>query len=148
MVPWRVLFVCIGNSCRSQMAEAFARAYAAGEVEPYSAGLAAANTIAAPTRKVMLERNIDLGEQFPKDIRFVRPELMDIVVNLSGLPLPAGDWKEVRDWNIPDPVGKPERFHREIRDRIETLVMELLLELRARAANPAPAPVRFNRPRE
>jgi arsenate reductase len=129
------------------MAEGFARALGADVVDAYSAGLASANIIAGPTRKVMLEKNIDLSEQFPKDIRFVRPELMDIVINLSGLPLPPGDWNDVREWPVPDPIGKPERFHREVRDQIETLVMEFLVELRARDARPAPSPIRFGRER-
>jgi protein-tyrosine-phosphatase len=129
------------------MAEGFARAYGSDVAEAYSAGLAPANLIAEQTRKTMFEKNIDLGEQFPKDIRFARPELMDIVVNLSGLPLPPGDWKGVREWTVPDPIGKPDRIYREVRDQIESLVMALLLELRSPGAGPAPAVLRFGRPR-
>lgn len=138
------------------MAEGFARAYGSDVVDVFSAGLAAANYIADETRKVMLEKGIDLGEQFPKDVRLVRPALMDIVVNISGFPLPEGEWKDVREWYIPDPIGESEKFHREVRDQVEVRVMELLLEIRgrsvARPVAPAPRPstgsrVRFGRPR-
>jgi arsenate reductase (thioredoxin) len=138
------------------MAEGFARAYGSDVVEAFSAGLAAANVIAQETRKVMGEKGIDLGEQFPKDVRLVRPALMDIVVNISGFPLPEGEWKDVREWAIPDPIGESEKFHREIRDQVEVKVMELLLGLRGREpvspVQPAQRPstgsrVRFGRSR-
>jgi protein-tyrosine-phosphatase len=129
------------------MAEGFARAYGSDVVDAYSAGLAPANLVAEQTRKTMFEKNIDLAEQFPKDIRFVRPELMDMVINLSGLPLPPGNWKDVREWLVPDPIGKADRVYREVRGRIETLVMELLLELRSGDAGLTPERLRFGRPR-
>jgi len=147
----KVLFVCIGNSCRSQMAEGFARFYGSDVIEPFSAGLAPANLIAPETRKVMLEKKVDLGDQFPKDLRMVRPAMMDTVVNLSGQPLPGGPWNDLRDWPVGDPIGKKEAYHREVRDEIEARVMDLLLEIRrgvaAPAAPPAPLRVRFGRSR-
>ncbi|MEO8661760.1 MAG: arsenate reductase ArsC [Bryobacteraceae bacterium] len=148
----KVLFVCIGNSCRSQMAEGFARCHGADIVEPFSAGLAPAMSIASETRKVMLEKDVDLGEQFPKDLYLVRPELMDTVINLSGMILPDGPWKDLRNWPVPDPIGKPEKFHRQVRDDVEARVMELLFELRQRGQTGAPevrppARVRFGRTR-
>lgn len=134
------------------MAEGFAKAYGAQVLEACSAGLAPANLVAPETRKVMMEKNIDLSEHFPKDVRLARPQLMDVVVNLSGFPLPPGDWKDVREWPVADPVGKPEKFHREVRDDIENRVMELVLELRSRRPGVVPAPasvtrVRFGRTR-
>lgn len=129
----KVLFVCVGNSCRSQMAEGFARAYGSDVVEPFSAGLAPAGGIAPETKKVMLEKNIDLEMQFPKDLRLVAPGTMDLVINLSGYQLPEG-WQDVREWVIRDPMGQNEKFHRQIRDEVESRVMDLLLDLRHRAA--------------
>jgi arsenate reductase len=134
------------------MAEGFARFHGSDIVEPFSAGLAPAMSIAPETRKVMLEKNVDLGEQFPKDLYLVRPELMDTVVNLSGMILPEGPWKDLRNWPVPDPIGKSEKFHRQVRDDVETRVMELLSELRQRGQNAGteglpPARVRFGRTR-
>ena len=150
----KILFVCVGNSCRSQMAEGFARAYGSDIVEVFSAGLAAAAVIAPETHAVMLEKNIDLGDQFPKHLGLIPPAMLDLVVNISGFPLPPGEWKEVITWDIPDPIGKNEKFHREVRDRIQAKVLELLALLRQRppAGSPQPSPspsgssrVRFGR---
>ena len=63
----RVLFVCIGNSCRSQMAEGFARTYGSGCAGASERGIAPATAVAALTQKVMLEKNIDLSDAFPKE---------------------------------------------------------------------------------
>ena len=134
------------------MAEGFARFHGADIVEPFSAGLAPAMSIAPETRKVMLEKNVDLGEQFPKDLYLVHPEFMDTVVNLSGMILPEGDWKDLRNWPVPDPIGKSEKFHRQVRDDVETRVMELLYDLRQRGQivtpeTPPSGRVRFGRSR-
>src|SRR5579862_5164669 len=64
----RVLFVCIGNSCRSQMAEAFARAYGSDVVSAHSAGLSPAMIVAPLTRVVLEEKNIRSDGQFPKTV--------------------------------------------------------------------------------
>src|SRR5271165_2238746 len=62
----RVLFVCIGNSCRSQMAEGFARAYGADVMAVQSAGLSPAVMVSPLTKTVLAERNIHIDDQFPK----------------------------------------------------------------------------------
>ncbi len=80
----RVLFVCIGNSCRSQMAEGFARAYGADVVIPASAGVAPALGVAPDTVRAMLERNIDIRDHFPKTIRQLGRARFDLAVNMSG----------------------------------------------------------------
>jgi arsenate reductase len=64
----RVLFVCLGNSCRSQMAEGFARAYGQGAWQAESAGLLPATVISPLTREVMEEKKISLEEHFPKGL--------------------------------------------------------------------------------
>jgi arsenate reductase (thioredoxin) len=126
----RVLFVCLGNSCRSQMAEAFARAHGEGVWEVESAGLMPATIIAPPVRVVMDERKIDLGDQFPKPLEWVRPESFDLVVNMSGYPLPDGIAAPVREWDVDDPIGCSEKVYRRVRDQIEELVGGLREELR------------------
>ena len=65
----RVLFVCIGNACRSQMAEAFARAYGSDVLSAHSAGLAPAGAVPPLTRQVLNERNIPVEGQYPKGYR-------------------------------------------------------------------------------
>ncbi len=134
----RVLFVCIGNACRSQMAEAFARTYGSDVLVPFSAGVSPAPGVPIDTIRALDEKDIDLSTQRPKGIEtFVRQDF-DLVVNMSGREL---DWNfnaPVREWKVPDPVMKPYRDHCAIRDKIETLVMDLILELR-RAKKRRPA---------
>ncbi len=126
----RVLFVCIGNSCRSQMAEGFARAYGQGVWEVESAGLMPAAIVAPLTRQVMEEKGVDLGDQFPKPLDWVHPETCDLVVNMCGYPLPETLQAPVRDWNVDDPIGRSEKVYRKVRDQIEDLVLALIEEVR------------------
>lgn len=140
----RVLFLCIGNSCRSQMAEGFARAYGHDVIEAVSAGLAPAMIVDPNTKAVMGERGISLEEQFPKGVELAISPVPSLLVNLSGSAVPhllAGIPTEV--WSVRDPVGEVQGVHREVRDEVEGLVMNLILRLRQRkpAAGPsAPEP--------
>ncbi|MCL5743398.1 MAG: arsenate reductase ArsC, partial [Acidobacteria bacterium] len=126
----RILFVCIGNSCRSQMAEGFARAYGQDVILPASAGLSPAISVARDTIRAMDEKNIDLRQHFPKNLRQLSGVPFDLVVNMSGYDLPLDSTVPIRDWDVPDPIGTKFEAHCEIRDRIEKLVMDLILELR------------------
>jgi arsenate reductase len=126
----RVLFVCIGNSCRSQMAEAFARAYGADAIIASSAGVSPAAIIAPLTRKVLIEKNVPIGDQYPKGMEMAQREPFDIVVNMSGLPL-AMEAKRVVDWRVQDPIGHDEGVYRQVAAQLEAMVMRLILELRA-----------------
>ena len=130
----RVLFVCIGNCCRSQMAEGFARAYGEGVCEVESAGLMPAVNIVPPVREVMAEKAIDLGEQFPKPLDWIRPGAFDLVVNMSGYALEQSLGAPVRDWAVDDPIGCNGKVYRRVRDQIESLVKDLIDELRAPGA--------------
>jgi arsenate reductase (thioredoxin) len=127
----RVLFVCLGNCCRSQMAEGFARAYGQGVWEVESAGLMPAAIIVAPVREVMEEKQIGLGDQFPKPLDWVRPETFDLIVNLSGYPLPDSITVPAREWQVEDPIGRGMKVYRRVRDEVERLVRSLLEEMRA-----------------
>jgi arsenate reductase (thioredoxin) len=129
----RVLFLCIGNACRSQMAEGFARTYGADVLVPGSAGLAPAVKIAPDTLKAMAEKNIDLRDQFPKSLRHLGRAEFDLVVNLSGSSVPEdlAARTKVLEWEVDDPVFMKYDQHCEIRDEIEKKVMALILELRA-----------------
>jgi arsenate reductase (thioredoxin) len=129
--PIRVLFVCLGNACRSQMAEAFARAYGSDAMVAASAGLTPAMNVASDTIKAMDAKGIDLRDHFPKAIRHLGRSQFDLVINMSGMELPPIGTAKVREWDVPDPVFMKYPAHCEVRDTIERMVMELVLELRA-----------------
>jgi len=126
----QVLFVCIGNSCRSQMAEAFARAYGSDVMEASSAGLSPAMIIAPMTRRVLSEKNISIDGQFPKDLDSFPRASLDIVVNLSGVSL-ALPGARVIEWPVRDPIGESDEVYRTVANEIEGLVMRFILELRS-----------------
>jgi len=126
-----VLFVCIGNSCRSQMAEAFARAYGSDILSVRSAGLAPASIVQPLTRRVLTEKNIASEGQFPKGLESVAAESFDVVVNISGEPLPSRPAAHRSiEWRVRDPIGQSESLYRSVAAEIEALVMRLILELR------------------
>jgi arsenate reductase (thioredoxin) len=126
----RVLFVCIGNSCRSQMAEAFARAYGTDVVIASSAGVNPASIISPLTRQVLLEKKIPINDQFPKGMEMAMREPFDIVVNMSGLPMTLRA-EHVVTWKVQDPIGYDATMFRTVAAQVEELVMRLILELRA-----------------
>ena len=130
----KILFVCVGNACRSQMAEAFARTYGGDVLEASSAGLAPASMIPFTTLEVMEEKNIRLDGQFPKGLDTVEPESFSLIVNISGHDLPSQLSPPVRKWDVGDPMGQKKEYHRQVRDQLEMKVMGLILELRKRAS--------------
>jgi arsenate reductase (thioredoxin) len=126
----RVLFVCIGNSCRSQMAEGFARTYGDDVMIAASAGLAPALGVAQDTIRTMDEKNIDVRDQFPKSIQQLGRAQFDLAINMSGFGLPEDVSSPTRNWDVEDPIGEDYETYCKIRDQIEALVMGLILELR------------------
>ena len=128
--PKLVLFVCIGNACRSQMAEAFARAYGSDVLTPASAGLWPAQAIPPDTLRAMEEKNLDLSGHVPKSLLDLDGAMFDLIVNMSGSPLPPMGGAAVREWQVPDPIVMDYKDHCGVRDQIERLVMNLILELR------------------
>jgi arsenate reductase (thioredoxin) len=132
----RVLFVCIGNACRSQMAEAFARAYGSDVILPASAGLAPAVVIPADTLRAMDEKNLSVRDQFPKALAHMGRYEFDLIVNMSGHELPAAPKGSVKEWDVPDPVYMRYEDHCRVRDRIEDMVMRLILDLRRANRDP------------
>lgn len=135
----RVLFVCIGNSCRSQMAEGFARKYGADVMEPHSAGLYPAVDVSPLTKKVMLEKNVDLSAHFPKGLEALAGARFDLVINMSGQRMPMPLSVPVEEWKVRDPIALSEDVFREVANEIEQRVMRLVLTLRARPQIPPPA---------
>src|ERR1700688_826572 len=82
----KVLFLCVGNACRSQMAEAIARHVAPDVIEPSSAGLIAFGEITDPTVRVLGEHGISVEGQFSKSLRSEAMSGADLVVNMTGRP--------------------------------------------------------------
>jgi arsenate reductase (thioredoxin) len=126
----KVLFVCIGNICRSPMAEAMARKYGSDVLEVSSAGLMPALGNTPFTRSVLTEKNVDLGDHLPRRFRDADPKNFDLIVNMSGSPLPRNLGAPVEDWNVDDPMGRDEDEFRRTRETIEMLVMRLVLRAR------------------
>ncbi len=139
----KVLFVCLGNACRSQMAEGFARQLGAEVMEAESAGLMPLETVPSQTRKVMLELNIPIDTQYPKGVEVFRTTEFDLVINMSGTILPKGLKEKERRWTVADPYQRSDGAFRQVRDDIEKRVRELIVELEQGAGTiPAPAPPR------
>lgn len=132
----KVLFVCIGNACRSQMAEGFARKYGADVMVARSAGLAPAMSIPPLTHSVMREKNVAMTDHFPKPIDLLTNERFDVVVNMSGAPLGRNLTGVVEEWTVRDPVGESEDVFRAVRDEIEQRVMRMVLSFRSPARVP------------
>jgi protein-tyrosine-phosphatase len=132
----RVLFVCIGNSCRSQMAEAFARALGGDVMIPASAGLTPGWGIAPDTIRAMEEKSIVLRDHFPKSLQNLARIRFDLVVNMCQRPLPLEAPVRLVEWEIPDPIGMKFEEHCEVRDEIERKVVELIEELRREVRPP------------
>ncbi len=130
MAKYKVLFLCIGNSCRSQMAEGFARTYGTDVMEAQSAGLGPAIAVSPQTIDTMKEKDIDVSEAIPKGIDGVDRSGLSLIVNISGQKLPIRA-VPMEDWDVRDPIGRDETVFRAVRDDIERRVMELILRLRA-----------------
>ena len=135
MVAKRVLFVCVGNSCRSQMAEALARHHAADVIEPASAGISPLGTIADQTRQVLLERGILMPGQRSKGTTEADIAAAQLIVNLTGIHGPALFRETVgapiEDWEVTDPYGDEMEVYRRVCDEIEARILELAARLRS-----------------
>jgi arsenate reductase len=122
-----VLFVCVHNAGRSQMAAALLERYAAGRVRVRSAGSTPANEINPAVVAAMDEVGIDLSKELPKPLSVETVEAADVVVTMGcGDACPVFPGKRYLDWELPDPSGLPVAEVRPIRDRIDSLVRELL----------------------
>ena len=127
----RVLFVCVENSNRSQMAEAYARALGRGEVEAWSAGSRPSGTINPKATRFMAEAGLDLGTQRSKSLAEVEGLSFDAVVTMGcGDACPWMPAKQFIDWQIPDPKHmEPAEFNK-VRDFIKEKVEGLIESLK------------------
>jgi arsenate reductase (thioredoxin) len=122
-----VLFVCVHNAGRSQMAAALLDHHAAGRVQVRSAGSTPSGEINPGVIAVMDEVGIDLSNEFPKPLSTEAVEAADVVVTMGcGDACPIFPGKRYIDWELPDPSGMPIEDIRPIRDRLDDLVRELL----------------------
>jgi arsenate reductase len=134
-----VLFVCVHNAGRSQIAAALLHHHAAGAVTVTSAGSEPADQINPAVREVMDEIGIDLAHEFPKRLTTDAVEAADVVITMGcGDACPVFPGKRYLDWNLTDPAGKTAEQIRPIRDDIDARVRGLLAEL---TDQPIPAPV-------
>jgi protein-tyrosine-phosphatase len=134
----KVLFVCYGNSCRSQIAEALANQLGEGKVQAFSAGTRPLGVISQDTRAVLREKGITLDEHWSKGLRDVPISEMDFVVEMGyevKCPLPADFKGQLIRWHIPDPYFLDWGGFRDVRDLIEREVRRLLAELDGDSGN-------------
>lgn len=125
-----VLFVCVHNAGRSQMAAALLHHHAAGSVTVRSAGSAPVDTINPAVREVMAEIGLDLSHEFPKPLTAEAVHAADVVISMGcGDACPIFPGKRYLDWALDDPAGKTLEDIRPIRDDIDTRVQALLAEL-------------------
>jgi arsenate reductase len=125
----KIVFVCVENARRSQMAQGFAEALGQNRIEAYSAGSRPASAIDARVIEVMNEKGIDLSGRQPKSLNDLPPVEMDFLVTMGcEETCPAVFAKKVIAWEIPDPKGKSLDEIRGVRDLIETRVRLLLDE--------------------
>jgi arsenate reductase (thioredoxin) len=117
------------------MAEGFARRYGSDVMEPASAGLSPAGIVQPLTKQVMQAKNINIDDQYPKELSSIDLFSFDLIINMSGAKLPVSIPVEVRDWPVEDPIGRTEHVYCAVRDQIEHLVMTLILELRRESAD-------------
>ena len=130
-----VLFVCIHNAGRSQMAAALLDRHAAGRVRVRSAGSDPGERVNPAVVQAMAEIGLDLSKEFPKPLTDEAVRAADAVITMGcGDACPFYPGKRYLDWQLPDPAGQPVEAVRPIRDEIDRRVRELLVEL---VANPA-----------
>ncbi|WHT16248.1 arsenate reductase ArsC [Crossiella sp. CA-258035] len=130
-----VLFVCVHNAGRSQMAAALLHHHAQGRVTVRSAGSAPADSINPAVVEAMAELGLDLAGEFPKPLTEQAVRAADVVITMGcGDACPVFPGKRYLDWALTDPAGKGVEHVRPIRDEIDRRVTALLAELTAPAA--------------
>jgi arsenate reductase (thioredoxin) len=133
-----VLFVCVHNAGRSQMAAALLDHHAHGRVQVRSAGSTPADKINPAVRAAMNEIGLDLSTAFPKKLTTGAVEAADVVITMGcGDTCPVFPGKRYLDWDLPDPAGKGVDDVRPIRDEIDRRVRDLVQQLVPEAVSPA-----------
>ncbi|MER5976760.1 arsenate reductase ArsC [Streptomyces sp. NPDC001857] len=129
-----VLFVCVHNAGRSQMAAAFLTRLAGDRVQVRSAGSAPADTVNSAVVEALAEVGIDISAESPKVLTVEAVQASDVVITMGcGDTCPIFPGKRYLDWELPDPAGQGVEAVRPIRDEIEKRVRVLIDELTPRA---------------
>ncbi|MCC6503162.1 MAG: arsenate reductase ArsC [Deltaproteobacteria bacterium] len=127
----KILFVCVGNTCRSQMAEGFARLHGKGIVEVRSAGTSASGSVNRSTIEAMKEIGIDISKQTSDQLTNEMLGWADVVVTMGCCTAdkfcPVDFRGSTYDWKIEDPLGRPWAVMQRVRDDIEKRVRELIV---------------------
>ena len=122
-----VLFVCVHNAGRSQMAAAYLTALSGGQVEVRSAGSAPADQVNPSAVAAMAEEGIDMSAQSPKILTTEAVKESDVVITMGcGDTCPIYPGKRYEDWELADPAGKGVESVRPIRDEIKRRILELM----------------------
>ena len=125
-----VLFVCVHNAGRSQMAAAYLTHLGDGRVEVRSAGSAPADTVNPAVVEALAEEGIDISQEVPKVLTVEAVKESDVVITMGcGDACPVFPGKRYEDWALADPAGQGVEAVRPIRDEIRGRVEELLAEL-------------------
>ena len=128
--PPEVLFVCVHNAGRSQMAAALLAHHAAGRVRVRSAGSVPAEQLNPSVVAVMAEVGLDLSKEFPKPLTSDAVDAADVVITMGcGDACPIFPGKRYLDWDLDDPAGQGVDAVRPIRDEIRARVEQLIREL-------------------
>lgn len=128
-----VLYVCVHNAGRSQMAAAYTHHLSEGRVEVRSAGSAPAGSINPAVRDAMLEEGIDISAEQPKILTADAVQASDVVITMGcGDTCPYFPGKRYEDWVLDDPAGQGVDAVRPIRDEIRRRVVDLLEDLGVR----------------
>lgn len=126
----RILFVCVENSNRSQMAEAFARIHGGEGIEAHSAGSRPSGKVNPRAIQFMAERGYDLARHTSKSLDDFNGTPVEVAVTMGcGDACPLVQARRREEWQIPDPKELPDEQFREIRDLIERKVKDLLASL-------------------
>ncbi len=130
----KVVFICIGNMCRSPMAEGFAREMGSDVFDVYSAGLLPTGVVSEDAILIMQEKGVDISHQRSNGFDAVPMDEVDIAVDMSGRSaeraFPDSFSGAVVVWEVDDPIGRGLGTFRRVRDEIETRIRTFLDEVR------------------
>jgi len=127
----KILFVCVENSCRSQMAQGLANNFYKEAIDAYSAGSRPSGKINPDAIEVMKEIGIDISKQGSKGFGDLPVKDFDYVITLGCKDVcPFFPAKASREWTIPDPKGKDIEFFRKTRDRVKEEIEKLIEEIK------------------
>ena len=129
-MKYKVAFVCVGNSCRSQIAEGFAGEYAADILDVYSAGTDPSPEVKPNAVKVMNEVGIDISDHYPKLLEEIPSELDVLITMGCGVECPYIPCKFREDWGLDDPAGHSMDVFRETREIIDGKVKKLIKKIK------------------